>query len=161
MAARKRGAPAAVAERVAGAYGSVITAFVPDASIVIAWVHPDQATPESNEWLGHLVGGATLVAPSVWPLEVANALTVLARRRRLTAQERDAALAALAELPVSLDHEGAARGLSTLAAIAAAESISVYDASYLELARRRELPLACRDGPLRDAARRHRVQVTP
>lgn len=161
MAGRKRRTPAAVAERATAAYGPVIAAFVPDASIVIAWVHPDQATAESNEWLGHLVGGATLVAPSVWPLEVANALTVLARRRRLTSRERDAALAALAELPVSLDHEGSARGLSTLAAIAVAESLSVYDASYLELARRRELPLACRDGPLRDAAMRHRVQVRP
>jgi predicted nucleic acid-binding protein len=79
----------------------------------------------------------------------------------LTSQERDAALAALAELPVSLDHESSARGLSTLAAIAVAESLSVYDASYLELARRRERPLACRDGPLRDAAMRHRVQVRP
>lgn len=161
MAGRKRRATAAVAERAPASYGPVIAAFVPDASIAIAWVHPDQATAESNEWLGHLVAGATLVAPSVWPLEVANALTVLARRRRLTTQERDAALAALSELPVSLDHEGSARGLSELAAMAVAESLSVYDASYLELARRRSLPLACRDGPLRAAARRHRVQVTP
>lgn len=136
-------------------------AFVPDASIAIAWVHPDQATPDSAAWLEHVAAGATLVAPSLWSLEVANALVVLARRRKLTAEERDAALAALAELPVTLDHEGPARGLTDLADLAARESLTVYAATYLELARRRALPLACRDGPLRDAAVRHRVRVTP
>jgi predicted nucleic acid-binding protein len=38
-------------------------------------------------------------------------------------------------------------------------ALSVYGAVYLELAMRRRLPLACKDGPLLDAARRARVAI--
>jgi predicted nucleic acid-binding protein len=40
------------------------------------------------------------------------------------------------------------------ASVASAYDLSVYDATYLELAERRALPLACKDGPLRKAAKR-------
>lgn len=161
MAGRRRSTKRAVAEHAGTSYAVALDAFVPDASIAIAWVHPDQATAESNAWLEHVAAGAALVVPSVWPLEVANALIVLARRRKLTSEDRDAALATLAELPVTLDHDGPARALTELAVLATSESLTVYDASYLELARRRALPLACRDGPLRKAAIRHGLKVTP
>jgi hypothetical protein len=39
--------------------------------------------------------------------------------------------------------------------------LSVYDAAYLELAARLQVPLACKDGPLREAARQIRVRVVP
>ena len=35
----------------------------------------------------------------------------------------------------------------------------VYDATYFELAQRKALPLACKDGPLRDAASRANIDV--
>lgn len=51
----------------------------------------------------------------------------------------------------------AVRAFTTLSGLAAEESLSVYDAAYLELALRKRLPLACSDGPLRQAAKRRRV----
>jgi len=46
-----------------------------------------------------------------------------------------------------------------LSAIASEFQLSVYDAAYLELAQRRRLPLACKDGPLREAANHANIKV--
>ena len=63
-------------------------AFVADASVAIGWVHPAQATPHTASMLDAIADGATVEVPALWPLEVANALTVLQRRRKLTPDER-------------------------------------------------------------------------
>ena len=139
----------------------MIDAFVVDASTAVAWVHRGQATAESDAWLLHAEAGADLVVPALWPLEVTNALIALQRRRKLTPHERDQALETLGALALTLDHEAAARAFTELAELAVRESMTMYDTTYLELALRRALPLACKDGPLRAAASRLRVRVTP
>ena len=48
-----------------------------------------------------------------------------------------------------------------LSALASRLALSVYDAAYLELAARLKVLLACKDGPLREAARQLRVSVVP
>jgi predicted nucleic acid-binding protein len=97
--------------------------------------------------------------PALWPLEVANALTVLVRRRRLTAAERQAGLGWLRGLPLRVDHEMASLAFSRLSDLAAAHQLSVYDAAYLELAQRRKLVLGCRYGPLRKVAKQSGVSL--
>lgn len=134
-------------------------AFVVDASIGIAWVHPAQATHRSQELLRDIGDGAVVRAPALWPLETANALLVLARRGQLTEEERAAALSALSKLSVVLDHEMASLSFTRLSDLASQLRLSIYDATYLELALRRKLPLACKDGPLREAAKRRRVKL--
>ena len=47
--------------------------------------------------------GRGAVVPTVWRLEVANALQMAIRRKRIDAAYRDAALAALVMLPITLD----------------------------------------------------------
>lgn len=128
------------------------SAFVADASVAIGWVHPAQVTPQSAGTLDAMAEGATLEVPALWPLEVANALTVLVRRRKLAADDRATALGWFRGLPVRVDHEMASLAFLRLAELAATHQLSVYDAAYLELALRRRLPLACSDGPLRTAA---------
>jgi predicted nucleic acid-binding protein len=139
----------------------VISRFVADASMAIAWAHPGQANDESNAWLAHLANGAELIEPSLWTLEIANALLVLQRRRRITAGERAEALTLLGAIPVAIDHSGSDRALKELSALAHAEGLSVYDAAYLDLSLRLKLPLACKDGPLASAASRRRVRIKP
>jgi uncharacterized protein (TIGR03382 family) len=132
----------------------VIRSFVADASVAIGWVHPAQATGETAAMLDAVVEGAKIDVPALWPLEVANALAVLVRRRKLTTREHDLALGWLRALPVRVDHEGAALAFSRLSEIATVHGLTVYDAAYLELAMRSRRTLACKDGPLRDAAER-------
>jgi predicted nucleic acid-binding protein len=90
--------------------------------------------------------------PALWAPQVANALIVLVRRRKLAEDERQAALGWPGGLRVRVDHETSARAFSRLSELAAAHQLSVNDAAYLELAVRRGLVLGCKDGPLRTAA---------
>jgi predicted nucleic acid-binding protein len=134
-------------------------AFIADASVAIGWVHPAQATSETAAMLDAIEEGAILEVPALWPLEVANALTVLVRRRKLTGEDRRTALRWLQGLPVRIDHEMAMLSFSKLSDLASAHSLSVFDAAYLELAERRTLALACKDGPLTKAAKRRGVRL--
>lgn len=133
--------------------------FVADASVAIGWVHPAHATTHTGALLDAIAEGATLEVPALWPLEVANALTVLVRRRKLTDAERQAGLGWLRRLPLRVDHEMASLAFSRLSELASAHQLSVYDAAYLELAQRQGLVLACKDGPLRKAARQCDVSL--
>ena len=134
-------------------------AFVADASVAIGWVHPAQATKQTAAMLDAIADGATLEVPALWPLEVANALIVLVRRRKLGEDERQAGLGWLRGLRLRLDHEMTTLAFSRLSELAAAHQLSVYDAAYLELAQRRRLMLGCKDGPLRTAAKQSGVTL--
>jgi len=133
--------------------------FVADASVAIAWVHPAQATPETDAMLDRLSAGDSLVVPALWPLEVANALTVLRRRRKLTPDEARTAIEIIRELPAVIDHEAAAVAFTRLVDLASEHELTVYDATYIELATRRQLPLASNDARMKQAAIRSGVDL--
>ena len=137
----------------------MIRAFVADASVAVGWVHPEQATSDTAAMLDAIAEGAILEVPALWPLEVANALTVLVCRRKLTEDERQTALGWLRILPLRVDHEMSSLAFSRLSELATMYQLSVYDAAYLELAQRRKLVLGCNDGPLQKAARRCDVGI--
>ena len=65
----------------------------------------------------------------------------------------------LRALPIRIDHELASLAFSKLSELASTYRLSVYEATYLELTERRALALACKDGPLRKAARQRGVQL--
>ncbi len=134
-------------------------AFVADASVAVAWVHPAQATTQTSAMLDAVADGAVVEVPALWRLEVANALVVLVRRRKLTDDERLSGLRWLNGLRTRVDHDAASLAFTRLSELAVDHKLSVYDASYLELARRRDLVLACKDGPLRDAAKQLGVRL--
>jgi predicted nucleic acid-binding protein len=127
--------------------------FIVDASVGFAWIHPGQATPETDRLLNEVAAGATVVVPSLWYLEMANVLLIAQRRHRLTAVQRKAALETLTALQFTVDEEGARRAFGKTSELAEKHGLTVYDAIYLELALRRSLPLASRDEALKIAAR--------
>jgi predicted nucleic acid-binding protein len=127
-------------------------AFVVDASVAVAWVRPTQANEYTDSALKIFDAGGTGHAPSLWSVEVANALLVLLRRGKLTEGERLTALQRLSKLPVNLDHNGASEAFTRISDLARKYGLSAYDTMYLDLALRLGLPLACKDGPLRNAA---------
>ena len=133
--------------------------FIADSSVGVAWAVPSQAGSATDDLLDAVAAGTPLVVPALWLLEVANALLVLLRRKKIRAPERDRALAALARLPLLVDEEGARLAFGPISALAAEHGLSVYDAAYLELAVRRKLPLASRDQALCQAARNCRVKL--
>jgi predicted nucleic acid-binding protein len=133
--------------------------FVADASVAIAWVHPAQATPETDAMLDRIAAGDSLVVPALWPLEVANALTILRSRRKLTPDDARTVFEIIRELPTVIDHEAAGIAFTRLADLARQHDLTVYDATYIELATRRQLPLASNDAKMKKAAIRSGVSL--
>ena len=129
-------------------------AFVVDASMAFAWVLPNQASAEAEALLERIEAGVEAVVPSLWFLEVANGLLVAQRRKRVTAPERMLALVRLSALSLTVDEDAARDVFGRTSTLAEQFGLSVYDAAYLEVALRRNLPLGTRDRALRSAAER-------
>jgi predicted nucleic acid-binding protein len=64
-------------------------------------------------------------------------------------------------LPIVTDSETPLRALHEIFTLARAESLTTYDAAYLELAIRRGLPLATKDRGLRNAGAKTGVKIIP
>ena len=133
--------------------------FVVDASMAFGWVLPSQASSEANTLLERVEAGASAVVPALWFLEVANGLLAAQRRRVITAEERERALERLSSLAFTVDEEDARNAFGSTSKLAEKYGLTVYDAAYLELALRRELPLATRDRALCSAAERGGVPL--
>jgi predicted nucleic acid-binding protein len=130
-----------------------------DASIAIAWVHAGQATEATDTLLARLKQRLTLVVPVIWFQETANALLVLERRNRLKPGERREACRLLFALNAKPDYDGIPLVFTTVSELAEIHALSVYDATYLELASRDQLPLATMDARLQRAARKSGVTL--
>ena len=124
--------------------------LVLDASVTMAWFFPDEATGFTEALLESL-GTRQVWVPALWVAECANVLQSAARRGRLLPGRRVEIAHELEELPVIIDAETPA--VVPLDQLASAHSLSAYDATYLELAQRRKLPLATLDRSLQLAAR--------
>lgn len=125
--------------------------LVLDSSATLAWVYAEETTEAVRAVFEAMASGGAWV-PALWRLEVANVLEMGVRRGRHHADFRDATLADLALLPIQLDPETDQHAWGSTARLAARYDLTLYDAAYLELARRRSLPLATLDRELRGAA---------
>jgi predicted nucleic acid-binding protein len=126
-------------------------AFALDCSLTVAWFFEDEASGYAQA-VEDSLPGASAVVPSLWPLEVANALLIGERRKRTTEAKVTAFLGLLECLPIALDDETASRAWQETVRLARSQQMTVYDAAYLELAMRRGLPLATLDDRLQAAA---------
>lgn len=133
--------------------------IVIDASIGLAWVHPDQSTPATDALLDELGQGVRPMVPTLWSVEVSNALLVLERRKKLKKDERLEAVAMLRALNADVDEVGHQFAFTRVTELAEKHGLSVYDATYLELALRERVPLATKDASLRQAATKAGVLV--
>jgi predicted nucleic acid-binding protein len=129
-----------------------------DASITMAWCFEDEATPATEEVLDQVIESNALV-PSVWRFEVGNALQMAIRRKRITEIFRDDALAKLQAMPITVDPETDAYVWTTALRLSERFGLTLYDAAYVELAQRRNLPLASLDQEMRAAASALNVEL--
>jgi len=125
-----------------------VTGIVLDSSIVGCWCFPDESSPVAAAAFDEL-GRAGAIVPSLWWFEVRNVLVVNERRGRIDPPGSAAFLADLDMLPISFDRQSDS---TTVLALAREHRLTVYDAAYLELAHRREAPLATLDRRLAAAA---------
>lgn len=128
-----------------------MTVCVLDSSAALAWVLPNENNTANDALLDQIIESGA-AAPGLWPLEIANVLLAAERRGRITLAERQQAVSTLAELPVQIDPNTASQAWRETLNLAASRKLTIYDASYLELALRLRLPLASLDQALRLAA---------
>ena len=132
---------------------AMIKRMVLDASVAVAWCFEDEKTPFTEGVLELLSAGTEVLIPAIWPFEVANALLMAERRKRITVAQVTALLQRIAGLPISVEPVDAGRAFESILAVARQQNLTEYDAAYLELALRTGLPLATLDGKLKQTAR--------
>ena len=129
-----------------------MTLCVLDASVALAWSFKDEVSPYAT-FIVRSAKSARAVAPIIWPLEVNNALISAVRRKRIDELVANRIRDTLDRLPVDIDSEIAVASLGQrILRLGIENGLSAYDASYLELAMRRGLPLATQDERLLRAA---------
>ncbi len=131
-----------------------------DASAALAWSHKDERT-EAVRAISARVAKEGAVVPALWPIEIANGLTMAVRRERISVAERDELLSNFRRLAIEIEAPSMDITWTSTVWLAHRCGLTAYDAAYLELARRRNLPLATLDEQLADAARAEGVTVLP
>ncbi|MDQ3238037.1 MAG: type II toxin-antitoxin system VapC family toxin [Actinomycetota bacterium] len=132
--------------------------FVLDNSVVMAWCFEDEDTEYADGVL-ELLDADTAITPSIWPLEIANAILMSERRGRLSAAGAARFTELVSGLTISVERTALLRALGAVMEVGRTHSLISYDAAYLELAMRRGLPLATLDNRLADAARQADVTL--
>jgi predicted nucleic acid-binding protein len=125
--------------------------FVLDASLAMSWCFADESTPYSRTVLPALTDTWAEV-PALWLTEVANALAVNERRGRISPALSDEFLETLAALDIRVEQPVPPIDGKSLLPLVRRYHLTAYDAAYLELAQRKNLPLATLDKDLIAAA---------
>ena len=128
--------------------------WVLDASIALAWALPDETSHQADRFLSRVSAKDVLWVPSLWWYEVANALILAERRKRLTEADGIQLRELYGMLPIQTDMIIGLDMVERLRSLAREYNLSAYDATYLELALRKGLRLATLDQKLQSAAQK-------
>jgi len=134
--------------------------WVVDSSIALAWALPDETSKKADRFLSRISMKNILWVPALWWYEMANALLMAQRRKRLGDAEKIRLMELYGRLPIRTDVALDSDIVWRLHTLAIEHNLSAYDAAYLELAQRRDLGLATVDRSLRVAAQRAGVKLT-
>jgi predicted nucleic acid-binding protein len=135
----------------------MIEQFVVDNSVVMSWCFKDETNNYADTVLDRLTE-LVAVVPSIWPLEVVNVLLVAERQKRLSESDSIRFLTLLSQLPIFVEYERPEM-MKELLALARSNNLSSYDASYLDLAMRKGIPIATLDNKLIEVAKRIDVPI--
>jgi predicted nucleic acid-binding protein len=122
-----------------------------DVSSTLSWLFEDERDDLAIAMAeGVLERGA--IVPGLWRLEVRNALLAAERRGRLTRTQVDDILGDLRNMPIEIAADASALEPESERTLARKYGLSVYDATYLDVAIRAAVPLMTRDAHLGRAA---------
>lgn len=134
--------------------------FVLDASVVISFLLQEGSVYADGVFQKHLGRGAPAHVPSLWHLEIRNVLFLKERAGKLASGEAHQALASLRSLTIVTDaHTTAASTLMHLERLMLHHGLTSYDATYLELAYRLDVPIATQDKEIIAAAKSLKIRI--
>ena|SRR2546425_13286985 len=79
----------------------VIKRLVLDASVSVAWCFSDESTPYTDGVLDLVTSGVAALTTAIWPFELANALLIAERRKRLSRAQATTMLQRISILPIT------------------------------------------------------------
>ncbi len=135
--------------------------FVLDASVTIRWALQDGSATDrayADQVLDSLAITPAWV-PALWYTETIHVLRCAEDDGKFGESALTGFVYRLGQLPIDLDAAAPSGIQLAVAAISREFKLSGYDAQYLELARRRNLPIATLDKDLRKAAKKAGVLV--
>ncbi|HEY1159646.1 MAG TPA: type II toxin-antitoxin system VapC family toxin [Terracidiphilus sp.] len=127
-----------------------------DSSATLAWTFPEERM-DAILYLFKQIADYGAVVPELWRIEVANVLNLGIRRGRISRPNRHGILADLENLPIFIDRQTRHHTWKETLELSDRHNLTLYDATYLELALRLSLPLATLDEDLRQAAQQEGV----
>jgi predicted nucleic acid-binding protein len=134
------------------------TVFVLDSSVTLTWLFQDESTRQSQQLLEQLESQSALV-PALWMLEIVNVMALAERKGRIAAAESDEFIDELSKLNIDVESDKTDQVFTDILPLTREHRLTSYDAVYLDLAIRRQLPLATLDESLRKAAKKVGVKV--
>jgi predicted nucleic acid-binding protein len=133
-------------------------ALVLDCSFTMAWCFEDETSERTEQVLDALTE-ITAWVPALWSVEVANSLIVAERKKRLTHIKAMAFREYLTALRIEVDNYLLKQPIEIILDLAKETGLTAYDATYLELAVRRNLPIATLDQDLKKAAKKLGIDI--
>jgi predicted nucleic acid-binding protein len=133
--------------------------FVLDCSVTMAWCFEDEVSPYTENVLMALGKGHAAKVPTIWKLEVANVLLLSERKKRINRLIANNFKNTLTLLPIGVDISVNDRVFDTVYELAHELKLTIYDAAYLELALREQMPIATLDSELSKAAKKISIEI--
>ncbi|WP_343057356.1 type II toxin-antitoxin system VapC family toxin [Chthonobacter rhizosphaerae] len=132
-----------------------------DCSIVAAlcFGEDDPQTRATVELFKVVMQGASIYVPSLWPVELANSILSAERRLRFGPSDRARLLEIGFTVSPWVDDVPRMDQLLRVMDLAVRHNLTVYDALYVDLARRTGSRLASLDGAMLRAARKEGIVV--
>ena len=138
-----------------------MTDFVLDNSVAMRWLLKTKRNADqkyAEDVLDSLFGASALV-PNLWHLEATNVLLSAEKRDGISLGEIEGFISQLENLPILTDSMTSHQAFNRTLTLARAYKLSSYDAAYLELAIRENLPIATLDKNLTKAAMKADVEL--
>jgi len=132
--------------------------FVLDASVALGWLIDDAPSAYAGRVQQRMMDGSSPVVPVHWHLEIANAL-LTAGRRKILRRDISGILNDITALLAFVETDYLPDGIDTVVGIGQRLQLTAYDAAYVALAARRNLPLATQDSAMTYAARRLKIPI--
>src|SRR5580658_5129301 len=116
----------------------------------MAWCFTEEATEFTQTLLSRLsnLTDRAVVPALLWLYEVANVVELAVRRGCIPKETAEAFLHSLADLPIEVENPSRSQVFLAVRALAGQYQLTAYDAAYLELAIRHQLPIASLDTAL-------------
>lgn len=135
--------------------------FVLDASVTIRWALQDGSIADRAyaDLVLDSFDSASAWVPALWYTETIHVLRCAENDGKFGESALTGFIYRLGQLPIELDAAAPSGVQLAVAAISREFKLSGYDAQYLELARRLNLPIATLDKDLRKAAKKAGIQI--